>query len=151
MNSKKGRKIILIIDDDEPLRQMLRTLFESNGCAVEAAASGMEGVLKSIRQLPDLIICDIRMSGIDGIETCRQIRRRLTTDQSKFIPILMLTGRKTRLDVRAAIEAGAIDYLVKPFDPMKLREKVKTYIQPMEAVKQTMAIDELKRAWSNRR
>ena len=115
---------ILAVDDDPDLRSLLRILLQSKGYQVEEAASGEEAVrLISARPPYDLIIMDIMMPGMDGVEACRRIR------ESSSVPMLFLTARGRLEDKQQAYLSGGDDYLVKPFASGELVMKVESLIR----------------------
>ena len=100
---------ILIVDDEPQIRRVMRTTLTSHGYSVVEAASGEEALEKLRAERPDLIILDVNMPGISGLETCSEIRT------SSDVPIIMLTIRNSERDKVQALDAGADDYVVKPF------------------------------------
>lgn len=116
----KGR--ILIVEDDADTARMLRVLFEEDGYAVHVVDRGTEVFDETRSRLPDLIILDILLPGMDGYEVCRQLR---TAARTSHIPIIFLTQKDTQSDKLAGLELGADDYITKPFDleELKLRSK----------------------------
>jgi two-component system response regulator MprA len=101
---------VLVVDDDPPLRRMLERTLAAEGFAVALAADGPGALVATERHAPDVIVLDVAMPGLDGIAVCRRLRGKgLPT------PILMLTARDAVSDRVAGLEAGADDYLVKPF------------------------------------
>jgi two-component system response regulator MprA len=104
------RERILVVDDDPPLRRMLARSLSAEGFEVTVAADGGAALAAAERTAPDVIVLDVAMPAIDGLAVCRRLRSRgLPT------PILMLTARDAISDRVAGLEAGADDYLVKPF------------------------------------
>jgi two-component system response regulator MprA len=104
------RERVLVVDDDPPLRRMLARSLTAEGFEVTVAADGGAALLAAERAAPDVIVLDVAMPAIDGLSVCRRLRGRgLPT------PILMLTARDAVADRVAGLEAGADDYLVKPF------------------------------------
>jgi two-component system, OmpR family, KDP operon response regulator KdpE len=101
---------ILVVDDEAPLRRALRTSLKASGFSVEEASSAGEASEAIREQTFDLALLDINMPGVSGLELCRQMR-----DLGQQIGILMVTVRDTEKDVLHALEAGADDYIVKPF------------------------------------
>ena len=101
---------VLVADDDPPLRRMLQRSLTADGFAVTVAADGPEALLAAERSAPDVIVLDVAMPAIDGLSVCRRLR-----DRGLATPILMLTARDAVADRVAGLEAGADDYLVKPF------------------------------------
>jgi two-component system, OmpR family, response regulator MprA len=101
---------VLVVDDDPPLRRMLARTLSAEGYAVTVAADGGAALVAAERAAPDVIVLDVAMPAIDGLSVCRRLRSKgLPT------PILMLTARDAVADRVAGLEAGADDYLVKPF------------------------------------
>ncbi len=100
---------ILIVEDDVPIADFIRRGLLLENYAVEVAYDGYEGLEKARENSPDLVILDIMLPGIDGLEVCRQLRRH------SDVPIIMLTAKDAVPDRVAGLEAGADDYLVKPF------------------------------------
>ena len=101
---------VLVVDDDAPVRRMLERSLAAEGFEVEAAADGGAALVAAERSAPDLVVLDVAMPGLDGLAVCRRLR-------AKGLPgaILMLTARDAVPDRVAGLEAGADDYLVKPF------------------------------------
>ena len=115
---------ILAVDDEPDLRSLLRILLQSKGFQVEEAASGQEALAMVTDRPPyDLVIMDIMMPGMDGVEACRQIR------QHSSVPMLFLTARGRMEDKQQAYGSGGDDYLVKPFASGKLMLKVESLLR----------------------
>jgi len=117
---------ILIIDDDEAITTALRRALTFDGYNVDVALDGDEGLRKARDVAPDLVILDILMPGIDGFEVCRRLRAADDT------PILMLTARDEVADRVRGLDAGADDYLVKPFAPDELLARVRALLRRRE-------------------
>jgi two-component system, OmpR family, KDP operon response regulator KdpE len=114
---------ILIVDDAQQVRRVLRTALSSAGYTTYEAASGEEA-LDSIRaSLPDAILLDVNMPGMGGLEACREIRRTMD------VPILMLTVRNSERDKVLALDAGADDYVVKPFGMQELLARIRAALR----------------------
>jgi two-component system, OmpR family, KDP operon response regulator KdpE len=122
---------ILIVDDAQQVRRVLRTALSAEGYTIFEAGTGEEA-LESVRQsTPDAILLDVNMPGIGGLETCREIRRMMD------IPILMLTVRNAERDKVMALDAGADDYVVKPFSMAELLARIRAALRrrlPQEKV-----------------
>jgi two-component system, OmpR family, KDP operon response regulator KdpE len=110
---------ILIVDDEPQIRRVLRTTLTSQGYTVTEARTGEEAFEQVRSERPDLILLDVNMPGISGLETCREIRA------SSDIPIIMLTVRGTEHDKVQALDAGADDYVVKPFGSEELMARIR--------------------------
>ena len=114
---------ILAVEDDERIRTAVKLALEDEGWVVDEAASGEEAVILFLRQPADVVLIDIMLPGIDGFELCRTIRR--TSD----VPIVMVTARADTHDVVAGLEAGADDYLTKPFAPKELSARIRALLR----------------------
>ena len=105
---------ILVVDDDQDLAEMLGIVLNGSGFEVDLINNG-DGALEIFRSSdPDLVLLDVMLPGIDGVEICRLIRKE------SMVPIVMLTAKGDTQDVVLGLEAGADDYMVKPFNPSEL-------------------------------
>jgi DNA-binding response OmpR family regulator len=114
---------ILIIEDEAHIVQLIRLYLEQAGFEVLAASDGIGGLELHAREQPDLVILDLMLPGLDGMEVCRRIRAWADT------PILMLTARQGEEERIAGLELGADDYLVKPFSPRELVSRVRAILR----------------------
>lgn len=121
-NDNASRTCILVVDDDENLRRLIAAYLESEGYEVRQAADGNEALAGVDEQAPRLVVLDLMLPGISGLDVARKIRTKGKT------PILMLTARGSEDDVLKGFEAGADDYLVKPFSPKVLVARVKAVL-----------------------
>ncbi len=119
---------ILAVEDDERIRSALKLALEDEGWTVEAAASGEDAIEAFERQPADVVLIDIMLPGIDGFELCRTIRR------ASDVPIVMVTARNDTHDVVAGLEAGADDYLTKPFAPKELSARIRALLRRIRPV-----------------
>lgn len=115
----KGK--ILVVDDEINITQILQFSIGAEGYEVITAQNGEEAIDKAKREQPDLIILDIMMPRIDGYEACRILKASPLT---KNIPVVLLTAKGRDIDKRLGQEVGAIDYIVKPFSPNKLIDRI---------------------------
>lgn len=116
---------ILVVDDDNALREMVGIVLESEGFEVSFHDAG-SGALEAFKsQAPDLVLLDVMLPGKDGIEVCNEIRDVSGT------PIIMLTAKTESEDVVRGLEAGADDYVVKPFDPTVLLARIRARLRPL--------------------
>lgn len=115
---------VLVVDDDQDLAEMLGIVLNGAGIEVDLVSRGDEAVEVFRNSQPDLVLLDIMLPGIDGIEVCREIRR-----QSTRVPIVMLTAKGDTHDVVKGLEAGADDYMVKPFKPSELLARIRTRLR----------------------
>ncbi len=114
------RERVLVVDDDPPLRRMLERTLAAEGFEVAGAADGGAALVAAEKVAPDVIVLDVAMPGLDGLAVCRRLRHKgLPT------PILMLTARDAVPDRVAGLEAGADDYLVKPFAVQELIARIR--------------------------
>ncbi len=114
---------ILTVEDDERIRTAVKMALEDEGWVVEEADNGEDALEKFSKDPTDVVLIDIMLPGIDGFEVCRAIRR--TSD----IPIVMVTARADTHDVVAGLEAGADDYLTKPFAPKELSARIRALLR----------------------
>ena len=129
---------VLIVDDEPQIRRVLRTTLASQGYSVVEARSGDEALEEVRHERPDLILLDVNMSGRSGLETCSEIRA--TSD----IPIIMLTVRNSERDKVQALDAGADDYVVKPFGVEELMARIRAALRrvaPSESVPPFLSAD----------
>jgi len=115
----KGK--ILVVDDEVNITQILEFSIGAEGYEVIAAQNGEEAIDKARREQPDLIILDIMMPIIDGYEACRILKANPLT---KHIPVILLTAKGRDIDKRLGYEVGATDYIIKPFSPNKLIDRI---------------------------
>ena len=114
---------ILSVEDDERIRTAVKLALEDEGWAVEEADTGEEALNAFQRQPADVVLIDIMLPGIDGFDVCRAIRR------ISDVPIVMVTARADTHDVVAGLEAGADDYLTKPFAPKELSARIRALLR----------------------
>ena len=111
---------MLVVDDDPVIVTLLRVNFEMEGYRVVAAADGLAGLEAARRGAPDLVVLDVMMPGIDGLEVARTLRADPATAS---LPILLLSAKAQATDIAAGAEV-ADDYVTKPFDPLELLDRV---------------------------
>lgn len=116
---------LLIVDDDDAVAEMLEVMLRNAGYEVRRAASGEEALQQIYKAPPDALICDVLLPGIDGYTLCKRVRQHPLT---KTLPILMLTAQGDISAKIAGFEAGANDYLAKPFEPPELVYRVKNLL-----------------------
>ena len=116
---------VLVADDDEDILSLVAFRLERSGCNVLKARDGEEALRVAIAEVPDLAVLDVMMPRLDGYEVTRQIRAHETTCR---IPVILLTARAQEGDVAAGFEAGADDYIKKPFSPQELGARVQTIL-----------------------
>lgn len=116
---------ILVADDDEDLLQALDFTLSQNGYNVIQAKDGAETIVEALESKPDLILLDIMMPDLDGFIACRELKNR---EDTKRIPIIMLTAKGEVEDIKTAFKAGANDYVVKPFMMEQVLEKIEEFL-----------------------
>ncbi|MFH1360547.1 MAG: response regulator [Candidatus Omnitrophota bacterium] len=114
-------KRILVIDDEMNIVKMVQSRLKASGYDVITAIDGKDGIAKAKQEKPDLIILDIMMPQMDGYEALGKLKE---SEETKFIPVIMFTAKAESDSVSQALDLGAVDYIVKPFTPVSLLEKV---------------------------
>jgi two-component system phosphate regulon response regulator PhoB len=121
---------ILIVDDEPDIVDMLRFNLAREGYRVLSAPSGEQALREIQRETPDLVVLDLMLPGIDGLEVCKQLRESSAT---AMLPIIMVTARTEDADMVAGLELGADDYVTKPFSPRVLSARIKTLLNRRRA------------------
>jgi putative two-component system response regulator len=121
---------ILIAEDDEPSRSLIRTVVSRAGYRVIEASNGRAALATIEAERPDLVLLDVRMPGLDGIEVTRNLRARQSTE---LLPIILVTGLAALEDKVAGLDAGATDFLPKPFDPPELVARIRAALRTKAA------------------
>jgi two-component system phosphate regulon response regulator PhoB len=116
------KETILAVDDEEDVLELVRYNLDKNGYKVQTAASGEEAIEKARAKLPDLIILDIMLPGINGLDVCKKLKSDPKTEK---IPVIMLTAKGEESDIVTGLEIGADDYIAKPFSPKVLVARVR--------------------------
>ncbi len=124
---------LLVVDDEEDLLELVRYNLSKDGYAVECVATGEEALKSARREPPDLIVLDLMLPAVDGLEVCRRLKADTKT---RDIPIIMLTAKSEESDMIAGLERGADDYIAKPFSPRVLTARVKALLRRQEAQRQ---------------
>lgn len=117
---------ILVVDDEEDILELVEFNLQREGYRVKCVASGEEAIGAVQEHMPQLVILDLMLPGIDGLEVARRLKRDSKTEQ---IPIIMLTAKGEEADVVAGLELGADDYVTKPFSPRVLSARVKAVLR----------------------
>jgi len=120
---------ILVVDDEQPIVDVLTYNLQRAGYDVIAACDGAEALALARRERPALMILDLMLPKLDGVEVCRTLRREAAANQEPDIPIIMLTARDEEIDRVLGLELGADDYVVKPFSVRELVARVKTVLR----------------------
>jgi len=124
---------VLVVDDEEAIAEAVRARLESEGYRVVVAYDGPQALELHRDEHPDLVVLDLMLPGMDGLEVCREIQR------GSWTPVLMLTARTEEADKVAGFAVGADDYLTKPFSLRELASRVKAILRRMERMRATGA------------
>ena len=118
--------LVLVIDDEKDLLELVRYNLEKEGYQIRTAQDGEAGLEATARELPDIVIVDLMLPGIDGLDVCRRLRADQRTART---PIIMLTAKSTETDRVVGLEMGADDYITKPFSPRELAARIKAVLR----------------------
>jgi two-component system response regulator MprA len=129
---------ILVVDDDAPIRRMLDRTLSAEGYAVETATDGGEALAAVERSTPDLVVLDVGLPGVDGLSVSRRLRAK-----GLAVPVLLLTARDSVPDRVAGLDAGADDYLVKPFATEELLARVRALLRRGKTPGELLAFGDL--------
>lgn len=120
---------VLVIEDQQDIAKLIKLHVMDLSCDVQLAFDGISGLAEAEAKTYDLIILDLMLPGMDGLEVCRRLRRK-----SNYVPILIVTAKATELDRVLGLELGADDYLTKPFSILELVARVKALFRRMDAL-----------------
>lgn len=121
-----AKDTILVVEDDEDILQLLKYNIENAGFDVLTASDGSEALDKVRRHLPDLVLLDLMLPGLDGFDVCKELKKRVETAE---VPIIMLTARGEEVDRIVGLELGADDYVVKPFSPREIILRIRSVLR----------------------
>jgi DNA-binding response OmpR family regulator len=121
---------VLVVDDEEAIAEAVRARLESEGYRVLVASDGPQALEAADRERPDLVVLDLMLPGMDGLEVCTQLQR------DRWVPVLMLTARTEEADKVAGFAVGADDYLTKPFSLRELAVRVRAILRRVERIVQ---------------
>lgn len=120
------KESILVVDDEEDIAELVRYNLSKNGYRVTCVASGEDGLNSAKDSIPDLMVLDLMLPGLDGLEVCKRLKSDPRTQQ---IPIIIVSARGEEADVVSGLELGADDYLTKPFSPRVLLARIKSVLR----------------------
>lgn len=129
---------ILVVDDEEPILELVKHHLEKEGFRVILAKTGEEAIEKATSDSPDLIVLDLMLPGIQGLDVAKILKARAETQN---IPIVMLTAKAEETDMVVGLEVGADDYVIKPFSPKVLVARVKAVLRRMKELKESKLIN----------
>jgi DNA-binding response OmpR family regulator len=118
-----AERVVAVIEDEDTIASAVAARLRAEGFRVEVATDGPSGVALVARLRPDLVVLDVMLPGLDGIEVCREIQRE------RPVPVLMLTARDSEADVLLGLGVGADDYLTKPFSPRELVARIEAILR----------------------
>jgi two-component system, OmpR family, alkaline phosphatase synthesis response regulator PhoP len=121
-----GKPRVLVVDDEEDLLELVRYNLSKEGYRVTCVASGEEALEQARKELPDVILLDLLLPSVDGLEVCRRLKGEPRT---QHLPIIMLTAKSEEADVVTGLELGADDYITKPFSPRVLLARVRAMLR----------------------
>jgi len=131
-----SRPTVMVVEDEADIRELLRYNLEREGFAVEEAGEGAEALKMIERRVPELLILDLMLPGMPGLEICRKLRGAPATAS---LPILILTAKGEEVDRVLGLEMGADDYVVKPFSPRELLARIKGLLRRARAASEPQA------------
>lgn len=129
---KPKTKTILIVEDETDILHLVEWHLRAEEFSILTAQNGIKGLDLAMEQLPDLIVLDLMLPGMDGLEICKALKRNPKTEN---IPVVMLTAKGEEVDRIVGLELGADDYIVKPFSPRELTLRVRAILRRFEAEK----------------
>jgi len=132
------RPTVLVVDDDLPIRRMLERTLTAEGYDVRTASGGGAALAEVERSVPDALVLDVSMPGLDGLAVCRRLRTK-----GLAVPVLMLTARDAVTDRVQGLDAGADDYLVKPFAPEELSARVRALLRRAQEPTELLAFGDV--------
>ncbi|HEQ72388.1 MAG TPA: response regulator transcription factor [Spirochaetia bacterium] len=133
MTERKSKASILVVEDDPAILELISYNLKKEGFSVRQAAHGTQALLEIGTRPPDLVILDLMLPGTGGLDICRQLKGN---DETKEIPVVIVTAKTDEADVVRGLELGADDYIPKPFSPKVLTARVKTQLRRKHSRKQ---------------
>jgi DNA-binding response OmpR family regulator len=127
LSGRAMQRSVLVVEDDHDIAELIRLHLRDQGLDVVVCNDGAAGLRQALGRSWDLLVLDLRLPGIDGLELCRRVRL-----EGRYIPILMLTARSTEMDRVLGLETGADDYLTKPFSVIELVARVKAILRRVQ-------------------
>lgn len=140
-SEEKGKDIILAVDDVPQNLLVLGNLLKEENFRMSFASNGEQALKMVSRTIPDLILLDVMMPGMDGFEVCRQLK---STPETKEIPVIFLTGRSESDDIIQGFEIGGVDYVTKPVNGAELLVRIKTHLELKHAREKLVELDKMK-------
>ncbi len=122
-------KKVLLVEDEQDILQLVKLYLEKEGFRVVTATAGSDGLKLAKEETPDLVVLDLMLPGMDGLEVCKRLR---SVPDTSLLPIIMLTAKADESDTIIGLELGADDYVTKPFSPKALVARVKALLRRLE-------------------
>jgi DNA-binding response OmpR family regulator len=119
------RPLVLVADDDPDIRSLVALRLEKSGYEVVSARDGEQALATALERVPDLALLDVMMPKLDGYEVTERLREQ---DETRHLPVILLTARVQESDIARGVEAGADDYVTKPFSTSELRDRVQAVL-----------------------
>jgi DNA-binding response OmpR family regulator len=140
MTREQTQETILVVDDEAAISEAVRARLSNEGFRVVLAGDGPQALELADTELPDLVVLDLMLPGMDGLEVCRRLQSR------RWVPVLMLTARTEEADKVAGFAVGADDYLTKPFSLRELTVRVRAILRRVERISSTPSSDPIELA-----
>lgn len=121
-----AHETVLVVDDEDDILELVKYNLEKEGYDVVCVATGEDALAATRMKMPDLLVLDLMLPGVDGLEVCRRLKGDLTT---RHVPVIMLTAKGSEADIVTGLELGAADYVTKPFSPRVLTARVKAVLR----------------------
>jgi DNA-binding response OmpR family regulator len=123
---------VLVVDDDPVIMRLLEVNFEMEGYAVVTATDGQQALDQIASAAPDLVVCDIMMPVVNGLEVVERLRQSGDA-KLELLPVILLSAKAQASEVQKGLDVGADDYITKPFDPLELIERVQALLQTSQS------------------
>jgi two-component system, OmpR family, alkaline phosphatase synthesis response regulator PhoP len=125
-----SRETVLVVDDERDILELVKYNLDKEGYQVTTVASGEDALLATRSKMPDIIVLDLMLPGVDGLEVCRRLK---ADPKTTGIPIVMLTAKGEEADIVTGLELGAADYVTKPFSPRVLTARIRAVLRRADA------------------
>jgi len=136
-----AKETVLVVDDERDILELVKYNLDKEGYQVTVVATGEDALVATRTKLPDIVILDLMLPGVDGLEVCRRLK---ADPKTRSIPIVMLTAKGEEADVVTGLELGAADYVTKPFSPRVLTARVRAVLRRGDAVEDAAATTRVK-------
>ena len=136
-----SRETVLVVDDERDILELVKYNLDKEGYQVTTVATGEDALLATRSKMPDIIVLDLMLPGVDGLEVCRRLK---SDPKTSAIPIVMLTAKGDEADVVTGLELGAADYVTKPFSPRVLTARIRAVLRRGDAPEATGSVIHIK-------